>query len=40
MVTIRCAAAMDHTDPPEADFVIRDHREIPKVLKKLARPQS
>jgi putative hydrolase of the HAD superfamily len=32
MVAIRCAGAMDHQEPPEADFVIRDHREIPAIL--------
>jgi FMN hydrolase / 5-amino-6-(5-phospho-D-ribitylamino)uracil phosphatase len=32
MLTIRCAGAMDHGDPPAADFVIYDHREIPGLL--------
>jgi HAD superfamily hydrolase (TIGR01509 family) len=35
MVTIRCAGAADNEEPPEADFVIRDHREIPGVLGRL-----
>lgn len=35
MVTIRCAAAQDHPEPPEADFVILDHREIPSILELL-----
>ena len=35
MVTIRCAGANDVEEPPEADFVIRDHREIPAILKRL-----
>ena len=35
MVTIRCAGAIDHEEPPEADFVIRDHREIPAILERL-----
>jgi putative hydrolase of the HAD superfamily len=35
MVTIRCAGASDSEGPPEADFVIRDHREIPGILSKL-----
>jgi putative hydrolase of the HAD superfamily len=39
MVTIRCAAVNDHPEPPEADFVIRDHREIPAILgRKAAGP--
>jgi len=33
MIAIRCAAAVDHQDPPEADFVITDHREITDMLK-------
>jgi putative hydrolase of the HAD superfamily len=32
MVAIRCAGAVDHPEPPPADFVIRDHREIPGIL--------
>ena len=36
MTTIRCAGTADHPEPPEADFVIRDHREIPGILEKLA----
>ncbi len=32
MVTIRCAGVMDHTEAPDADFVIRDHRELPAIL--------
>jgi putative hydrolase of the HAD superfamily len=35
MTTIRCAGAADHPEPPEADFVIRDHREIPGILERL-----
>jgi len=33
MRTIRCAGSADHQEPPEADFVIRDHREIPAILE-------
>ena len=36
MITIRCAGSADHPEPPEADFVITDHREIPAILEKLA----
>jgi putative hydrolase of the HAD superfamily len=36
MTTIRCAGTADHPEPPEADFVIRDHRELPAILEKLA----
>ena len=36
MTTIRCAGSADHTEPPEADFVITDHREIPAILERLA----
>lgn len=32
IIAIRCAGAMDHQEPPEADFVIKDHREIPAIL--------
>jgi putative hydrolase of the HAD superfamily len=32
MLAIRCAGAVDHPEPPEADYVIRDHREIPEIL--------
>lgn len=35
MVTIRCAGSTDNEEPPEADFVIRDHREIPAILEQL-----
>lgn len=35
MTTIRCAGAVDHSGPPEADFVIEDHREIPGILERL-----
>ena len=35
MVTIRCAGSADHVEPPQADFVIRDHREIAAILKQL-----
>jgi HAD superfamily hydrolase (TIGR01549 family) len=36
MTTIRCAGSADHPEPPEADFVIRDHREILAILERLA----
>jgi len=32
MVSIRCAGAVDQEEPPAADFVIHDHREIPGLL--------
>jgi hypothetical protein len=32
MLAIRCAGAVDHPEPPQADYVIRDHREIPDIL--------
>ncbi len=35
MTAIRCAGAVDHPEPPYADFVIRDHREILGILEKL-----
>jgi putative hydrolase of the HAD superfamily len=35
MVTIRCANVVDRPEPPEADFVISDHREIPAILERL-----
>ncbi len=35
MLAIRCAGTVDHPEPPEADFVIRDHREIPRILESL-----
>lgn len=35
MVAIRCAGAVDHPEPPPADFVISDHREIPGILSRL-----
>ncbi len=35
MVAIRCAGAVDHPEPPEADFVIRDHRELSAILERL-----
>lgn len=35
MTAIRCAGAADHPEPPEADLVIRDHREIPGILRRL-----
>ena len=35
MTSIRCAATADHPEPPEADFVIRDHRDIPGILERL-----
>jgi HAD superfamily hydrolase (TIGR01549 family) len=36
MVAIRCAGAVDHTEPPDADFVIKNHREIPDILASLS----
>jgi putative hydrolase of the HAD superfamily len=36
MTTIRCAGAGDNAEPPAADFVIRDHREIPDILERLS----
>jgi HAD superfamily hydrolase (TIGR01549 family) len=35
MVAVRCAAIEDHTEDPQAEFVIRDHRELPDILKRL-----
>lgn len=35
MTAIRCAGATDHEEPPEADYVIRDHRELPAILERL-----
>jgi FMN phosphatase YigB (HAD superfamily) len=35
MTAIRCAGAVDHLEPPDADFVIKDHREIPGILERL-----
>ena len=35
MATVRCAAVNDHTEEPQADFVIRDHRELPAILERL-----
>jgi len=35
MVAVRCAAVMDQCEPPEADFVIRDHRELMALLDRL-----
>lgn len=35
MATIRCAATADHPEPPEADFVITDHRQLLTVLEQL-----
>ncbi len=35
MTTIRCAGAADNPGPPEADFVITDHREILAILEEL-----
>jgi len=35
MATIRCAGVVDHPEPPHADFVISDHREIPEILVRL-----
>jgi putative hydrolase of the HAD superfamily len=36
MTAIRCAGVVDHPEPPEADFVITDHREIPGILERLS----
>jgi FMN phosphatase YigB (HAD superfamily) len=35
MVAVRCAAVNDHTEEPQAEFVIRDHRELPGILERL-----
>jgi HAD superfamily hydrolase (TIGR01509 family) len=35
MVAVRCAGVTDYEEPPEADFVIHDHREIPDILRRL-----
>ncbi|MBN1628827.1 MAG: HAD family hydrolase, partial [Thermoleophilia bacterium] len=35
MLAIRCAGATDTEEPPEADYVIRDHRELPAILERL-----
>jgi FMN phosphatase YigB (HAD superfamily) len=35
MLTVRYAAVNDHCEPPAADFVIRDHRELLPLLTKL-----
>jgi HAD superfamily hydrolase (TIGR01549 family) len=32
MLSIRCAAAVDHQEPPAAHYVVRDHRELPAIL--------
>jgi putative hydrolase of the HAD superfamily len=32
MLAIRCAAAVDLTEPPEAHHVLHDHRELPEIL--------
>jgi putative hydrolase of the HAD superfamily len=32
MLSIRCAAAVDHREPPAAHYVVRDHRELPGIL--------
>jgi HAD superfamily hydrolase (TIGR01549 family) len=37
MVAVRFAGGVDNLDPPEADFVIRDHRELPAVIASVAR---
>lgn len=36
ILSIRCAGAVDHPEPPEADRVIRDHREIPALVEEQA----
>ena len=33
ITAIRYAAAADQDEPPEADYVIRDHRELPGILQ-------
>jgi FMN phosphatase YigB (HAD superfamily) len=35
MLAIRCAGATNHTEEPEADYVIHDHRELPGILARL-----
>ncbi|OFW58887.1 MAG: hypothetical protein A2133_02360 [Actinobacteria bacterium RBG_16_64_13] len=35
MLAIRCAGVSDQAEPPEADFVIHDHREIVGILEQL-----
>ncbi len=35
MVSVRCAGVVDQSGEPEADFVIRDHREITGILEQL-----
>jgi len=37
ILAIRCAAAVDHPEPPEADHVIHDHAEIPGLLAALGQ---
>lgn len=34
MLAVRCAAAVDHQEPPEAAYVIRDHRELLEILRR------
>lgn len=36
MLAVRCAGAVDHQEPPDADYVISDHREIPAILERLS----
>jgi FMN phosphatase YigB (HAD superfamily) len=36
MVTIRCTGAVDRQEPPAADYVISDHREIPAIIDGLS----
>ncbi|MCL5735703.1 MAG: HAD family hydrolase [Actinobacteria bacterium] len=40
MLAIRCAGAVDHEEPPTADFVIRDHRELPALLQRQRRERQ
>jgi putative hydrolase of the HAD superfamily len=35
MTTIRCNGVVDHAEPPDADFVVSDHRQIPEILERL-----
>lgn len=39
MLSIRCAAAVNHEEPPAAHHVLHDHRELPHLLA-LASPAS
>ncbi len=35
MIAIRYTAAADQEEPPEADYIVHDHRELPELLKRL-----